>query len=618
MAATLATVIGSAHHPEMKWPDIPDVAPTMKDLYAAEPDGLFWFDGATPAASVPAVVKALALAHEHGLDDADYDADRLAERWTALGSEADVSPAQRALFDLALTACVSRLLSAVHLGRVDPATLSWGYEIARKRLDLAAALRDLHRSGDLAQALASREPPFTHYARARRVLARYRAAAPREPAPIPSLPAGRKKVEAGQAWDAVPQLAARLRVFGDLAGDAPATGLYEGALVDAVKSFQRRHGLEADGVVGAGTLATLNVTIAHRIRQIQLAMERMRWLPQMSEKPNLFVNVALFRMWATDPKGANEPLRMNVVVGKSLNHKTPIFIDRMEYVVFRPYWNPPYGITVKEIVPRARRDPSYFARENLEIVASGEDDAPELPPTPENLAHVLSGRLHVRQKPGPKNSLGLAKFIFPNADSIYMHGTPAQTLFSRVRRDFSHGCIRLEDPAALAEWVLRDQPEWTREKIDTAMQGSRPTQVNLKEPLTVILFYDTVHVNSEGVLFFVDDIYGHDRQLDEALVVGYPYPARRGEGRAQPARRIGPDMLEPRTDLLAGWSFTTDEVSYGCYEVKGVDAQGRSVSRTGSDADEALAECVEDARALARQSRPGPGGAILSLHPSGP
>ncbi len=525
VAATLSTVLGSAHHPEMKWPDIPDVAATLKELYAAEADGLFWFEGHTPHRNLAAIVKGLALAREHGLPPEDYDAERLAERFKVLRSGAEVPAAQRALFDLALTACASRLVSAVHVGRVDPAVLSWGYEIARKRLDLAAALRELRESGDLEHALAVREPPFTHYARARRVLARYQAAAAREPPPVPPLPAGRKKVEVGQPWEGVGALAARLRVFGDLTVDAPADA-YDGPLVDAVKRFQRRHGLEPDGVIGAGTIATLDVTLAHRVRQIELAMERMRWLPQMSDRPTVFVNVPLFRMWATDPTTGDEPLRMNVVVGKSLGHKTPIFIDRMEYVVFRPYWNPPYSITVKEIVPHAQRDPGYFARENLEIVASGEDDAPSLPPTPENLAHVLAGRLQVRQKPGPKNSLGLAKFIFPNSQNIYMHGTPAQSLFSRARRDFSHGCIRLEDPTRFAEWVLRDQPDWGREPIEKAMQGTRPTRVNLKEPLTVILFYDTVHVNSEGVLFFVDDIYGSDGQLDTALRQGYPYPTK--------------------------------------------------------------------------------------------
>jgi murein L,D-transpeptidase YcbB/YkuD len=489
---------------------------------------LFWFAGGEPYPGLAGVVKGLALADEQGLSRADYDADRLQERWTAMRSGAGVAPAQRALFDLALTVCASRLLSAVRVGRVDPATLNWGYEMAPKRLDRVEALRRLRLDGDLLHALRTEEPPFAHYARAKRSLARYRAAADRgEPAPVPGLPAGRRKVEPGQPWPGVPQLAERLRVFGDLASEVVLPkDSYSGPLPDAVKAFQRRHGLEADGVIGAGTIATLNVPLAHRVRQIELAMERMRWLPEM-DRPTVFVNVPLFRLWASDPKTGAEPLRMNVVVGKSLDHKTPIFIDRMEYVIFRPYWNPPYGITVKELVPHARRDPAYLDRENLEIVASGADDAPALPATPANLSHVLSGRLYLRQKPGPKNSLGLAKFIFPNSANVYMHGTPAQQLFSRARRDFSHGCIRLEDPARLAEWVLRDQPEWTRQRIDAAMQGSRPTRVNLKEPLTVILFYDTVHVNSEGVVFFVDDIYGHDGQLDAALTHGYPYPTRK-------------------------------------------------------------------------------------------
>ena len=155
------------------------------------------------------------------------------------------------------------------------------------------------------------------------------------------------------------------------------------------------------------------------------------------------------------------------------------------------------------------------------------DAAQVLPETPENLADVVAGKLFIRQRPGPENSLGLAKFIFPNAENIYMHATPAQQLFSRARRDFSHGCIRLEDPARFAEWVLRDQPAWTRQRIEEAMQGEGPTQVNLKEKLAVVLFYDTVHVNSENVVHFVDDIYGHDRELDAALLRGYPYPVHK-------------------------------------------------------------------------------------------
>jgi murein L,D-transpeptidase YcbB/YkuD len=347
---------------------------------------------------------------------------------------------------------------------------------------------------------------------------------------VPDVARG-QKVESGDEWAGVPMLVARLRVVGDLPPGSPAgaggdTTRLTPPLVDAVKGFQRRHGLEPDGVIGAGTVGALNVPLAQRARQIELSMERMRWLPVLSERPNVFVNVALFRMWATDPATGDEPLRMNVVVGESLDHRTPIFVEEMEYVIFRPYWNPPRGITVKEIIPRARRDPSYFAREALEIVATGADNAAELPPTPENLSKVVSGRLFIRQKPGPRNSLGLAKFIFPNAEDVYLHGTPAQALFARVRRDFSHGCIRLEDPARFAEWELRDQPAWTRARIDAAMKGERPTRVNLTEKLTVVIFYATVHVNSESIAFFVDDIYGHDRTLDAALAQGYPYPVK--------------------------------------------------------------------------------------------
>jgi murein L,D-transpeptidase YcbB/YkuD len=252
VAATVDMVIASAHHPEMRWPDIRDVAPTMKGLYEAEPDRLFWFDGEAPDPALPGVVKALALADEHGLDRADYDADRLQARWKATGP--GTTPAQRALFDLAVTACVSRLLSAVHVGRVDPATLSWGYDIEPKRLDRAAALVELRQLGDLGHALALREPPFSHYARAKRVLARYEKLA--EPPSVPALPAGRKKLEPGQPWDGLAAVAARLRAFGDLAPGAAAGAAYDGALVDAVKGFQRRHGLEPDGVLGAGTIAT--------------------------------------------------------------------------------------------------------------------------------------------------------------------------------------------------------------------------------------------------------------------------------------------------------------------------------------------------------------------------
>ena len=197
----------------------------------------------------------------------------------------------------------------------------------------------------------------------------------------------------------------------------------------------------------------------------------------------------------------------------------------------------PPSIIKGEIIPALEKDSTYLDRQNMGIVASGADDAASLPASEENLAKVASGRLFVRQRPGPSNSLGLAKFIFPNSENVYMHGTPAQQLFSRTRRDFSHGCIRVEDPARFSQWVLRQDPTWPRERIDAAMQGDRTMQVNLKEKLGVVVFYDTVHVNSEQTVFFVDDIYGHDKALDSALQRGYPFAQSLGARAPSKTRR---------------------------------------------------------------------------------
>ena len=532
VASTVEQVLTSGEHPWLRWGEIPDVAPVLNTLYSAEPDRLLWFAGETPYPGLEGALAALAAAADHGLDPADYDATLLGERW-ATTEAAPASGPDRALFDVALSVGVARLLSAAHVGRVDPAVLHWGYDVTRKPLDVMALLQEVRAGEGLSAALAGLEPPLAHYRRARQALADHRAlAAQGEPEAVPELEKGRTNVEPGDTWAGVPALRKRLEAFGDLAPERGASAapalLYDGPVVDAVKRFQWRHGLEQDGVIGKGTLAALNVAVADRVRQIELALERERWLPALGQDPTVFVNVALFRLWASDPGSDEEPVRMNVVVGKSLHHRTPIFIEEMEYVVFRPYWNPPYGITVREIVPHARRDSSYVDSHNFEIVASGADAARALPATTGNLEKVVAGQLHIRQKPGPKNSLGLAKFIFPNAENVYMHGTPAQQLFSRARRDFSHGCIRLEDPARLAQWVLRDQPEWTGERIDAAMQGERPTRVNLGKPLKVVLFYVTAHVDSEGVVHFADDIYGHDEILDEALRQGYPYPSAAG------------------------------------------------------------------------------------------
>jgi len=506
-------------------PDLDAMRPALEATYAAEPSGLFWFEGAEPRAAVDNCLETLARATTSGLDPAAYDAAPLASRFAALRTGPRPGAKEVAELDVALTTSVMRLFRDVHQGRVDPRTVGFDYDVSNKRLDLPARLREARDGAGCAATFATLEPPYAVYRRLVATLADFRRrAALGEPPPIPPLPPGQKKVEPGKPWAGATALATRLRVLGDLPADAPppdvapdGTPLYAGALVDGVKRYQDRHALEPDGVLGPGTIAALNTPLAARVRQIELALERLRWVPVLPERPTIVVNVPLFLLYAFDWDQQGDPMKMRVITGKSAGHETPLFIEQMRYVVFRPYWNPPPSIVRKELLPRARKDPAYLDRQNMEIVASGEDGAPALPPTPANLDQVAAGKLVLRQRPGPKNSLGLAKFIFPNANNVYMHGTPAQQLFSRARRDYSHGCIRVEDPPRLAEWILRANADWDRSRIEAAMAGERPTQVNLADHVTVIIFYDTVTVDPDGVVHFADDYYRHDARLEEAL-----------------------------------------------------------------------------------------------------
>ena len=484
-----------------------------------------WFDGERPRDVVAGCIEVLSGVAGIGLDPRDYDATGLAARYQALRAAPRPSPADVAELDSRLTAALGRLLEDAHRGRIDPRSVGFDIDVGAKRLDLPATLRAARDGGGCAAALAGVQPQHAAYRRLVEALGRYRAlAANGEPPFVPALGPKQRKVEPGQPWAGVDSLDARLRALGDLPADAPApertsdgTPLYAGPVVEGVKRYQDRHALEPDGVIGPATITALDTPFAARVRQIELALERLRWLPEMPEGQFLFVNIPLFMLWAIDPSEPANALRMRVVTGKSAGHETPVFMDRMEYLVFRPYWYPPPGIVRNELLPRARRDPGYLERQSMEIVARSDDDAEPLPATDENLALVARGKLVLRQRPGERNSLGLAKFIFPNANNVYMHGTPAQALFSRARRDYSHGCIRLEDPARLAEWLLRDDPEWSRSRIDEAMAGERPHRVRLRKHQPVVIFYDTVLVYEDGVTHFADDYYRHDARLEEAL-----------------------------------------------------------------------------------------------------
>jgi murein L,D-transpeptidase YcbB/YkuD len=326
--------------------------------------------------------------------------------------------------------------------------------------------------------------------------------------------------------DALPQASALVRLLtalGDLPGETPASAepsVYAGPVVNAVKRFQVRHELDADGIIGARTEAALRVPLAWRVRQIELALERLRWLPHLNQDRFLAVNIPMFRLWVWDsipPNGAPS-FGMDVIVGRGLNRQTPVFVEEMEYLVFRPYWNVPLSIVRGEILPAIRRTPGYLQRHDMEIVAGQSDAAPIVPSTDANIAQLRDGTLRLRQRPGPENSLGLVKFVFPNDSNVYLHGTPAMELFSHARRDFSHGCMRVGDPVGFAEWVLAAQPEWDREAILAAMNGPASRRVDLPRPIQVIVFYLTAALTiDDGSVQFAEDIYGHDARLDQYL-----------------------------------------------------------------------------------------------------
>lgn len=380
--AALRAVLDAATHPWLNWQDISGVLPDLEALYQAEPDGLFWFRGDVVHPALASAIEEIDGAGAMGFNPEDYDATPLADRYGALLAGSQPSAGDRALLDLAVSVSAMRLLSSAHQGRVDPRLVGFDHDPATHPLDLAALLRDARDAGGLAAAIATAEPRFPVYRRLVKALAHYRAMAVEEPPRVPELPAGRKKIAPGEAWAGTTALAQRLRAFGDLSAEGLAlktddddVPIYGESVVEAVKGFQHRHNLEGDGVLRAGTIAALNVPAASRARQIELALERQRWLPDIGSEPMVFVNAPMLRLWAYDPQRADEPVRMKVATGQPAGHATPLIVDEMEYVIFRPYRDPSPGVIRPGIVPDAGRDTSYMTRQRLEIVALGDDEA---------------------------------------------------------------------------------------------------------------------------------------------------------------------------------------------------------------------------------------------------
>jgi murein L,D-transpeptidase YcbB/YkuD len=461
-----------------------------------------------------------------GLNPEDYDASRWDGRLAKIQRATSPPPdADLVTFDLALTVCAMRYVSALQLGRVNPQRLRFSFDAGSTKYDLPGFIRsDVLPASDFNAVLAKLEPQYLGYQRAEAKLATYIKLASEgdgQPLPVPD-----KGVRPGKPYAGMAQLVWRLRELGDLSADyvPPANAVtYDGAVVDAVKRFQRRHGLDRDGVLGKGTIAQLNTPLSFRVQQLQLTLERYRWLPPGFPEPPIVVNIPEFRLRTLRRQPASF-LSMKVVVGKAYGHHTPVLSGYMRYLIFRPYWNVPISIQRAELIPKIERDRNYLASNDFEVVDTDRTVVTDGTVSDDVLDGLRSGALNIRQKPGPKNALGLVKFIFPNSYNVYLHGTPAVELFSRARRDISHGCIRVENPAALAEWVLRGRPEWDTARIQAVMNGDQTARVNLKQPIPVLIIYSTGVVEPDGEVQFFQDIYDDDASLKKALAAGYPFP----------------------------------------------------------------------------------------------
>jgi murein L,D-transpeptidase YcbB/YkuD len=454
------------------------------------------------------LVTALLNAPNDALDVEQFPLAELTRVLEGLLLERRPSADQLAEVDVTLTATYAALGRDLLTGQMTPRQTAQDWYITRTESQIDSALARILRDHDFDRSITSLRPTDEGYASLQRELTHYREVVARGGwSSVPNA----KSLKPGDAAPpaTLTALEARLRAEGLLdigersdqdtaprTDAAPSRSVYDSQLAAGVAEFQRRHGIEVDSVLGPQTLRSLNVPAEFRLQQIAANLERYRWLPHSLGARYVFVNVPAFRLEAHDRDGS--VLEMKVIVGAEYeNRATPVFADSMQFVVFRPYWNATDTIAEKELWPKVEEDPEFLERNDYEIVNE-------------------NGKQRIRQRPGETNALGLVKFMFPNTFDIYLHDTPEDHLFERDIRAFSHGCIRLEKPAELAQWVLG----WPAERVRQAMEGGRDDRrVDLAEKIPVYIVYFTTYVR-DGALYFAHDLYQRDEPLAQALVRG--------------------------------------------------------------------------------------------------
>lgn len=404
--------------------------------------------------------------------------------------------------ELLASQAMLRLASDLRAGRLDPQFADPEWELAYSRPETLSILTDFAAGKASAADLLERQrPPQWGYKKLREALVKLRR---RDDDSWPII-TGVERLEPGESSSAVPLLRQRLNL------PAGSSNEFSASLVDAVKVFQTSVGLLADGRIGPATLAALNVPRAERIRQVKANLERWRWLPNEMGERQVRVNIASFGLEILE--NSERTFEQRVVVGAQAT-KTPTFSGRMSYIVANPYWNVPTGVVKNELLPKERKQPGYLLSNNYEVLNSWLSDATPLNGPQITAAAQRGAYVRVRQKPGNNNALGRLKFMFPNSHDVYMHDTPAKSLFAKEQRAFSHGCIRLSDPLALARYLLRNQPD---ANLDAKLASQRETTLLLRTPYNVHITYFTAWVDKAGELQLRNDVYGRDARLLAAL-----------------------------------------------------------------------------------------------------
>ncbi len=474
------------------------LADQVRRFYSNQNYKLIWIDGDRPSGRYRELAKVLDAADEHGLPAELY---RISLEEPA-GESTPISAERAPQLDVKATASFFRYFLHLTGGRLDPRELQPLWTLRPQKPDLVDALTTAVNNNDLVGVMERLQPKQPDYRELQRALIRYRAIAAK--GGWPTIPTS-TRLKPGQPSGVMPALRQRLAIEGDLDPEhendpSPAV---DPILVEAIKRFEERHRLEPDGVVDAEAVNALNISVQQRIRTIELALERWRWLPDSMPPRYMMVNVPDFHLDIIE--NGTPVMDIRVVVGAPDN-KTPIFADEMTHVVFSPYWNVPPGIAREETIPRAVVDPNFIARNNMEVVGTSGEVI-----DPQSVDWSNPGGLRIRQRPGSGNALGGVKFMFPNNFDVYLHDTNATKLFDRLERGLSHGCVRVEEPHKLAEYVLRDLPEWTPETIDRAMKAGQEKHVKLEKAIPVYLFYMTATVHKGGVRF-LKDLYGYDAE----------------------------------------------------------------------------------------------------------